>query len=41
MNSDKSDHELAQTIWDYVRFEQPIEKADVIFGCGSADNRTA
>ncbi len=37
----KSDHELAQIIWDYMRFEQPLEKADVIFGFGSADNRTA
>ncbi len=37
----KSDHDLAQIIWDYMRYEQPLEKADVIIGMGSADNRTA
>ena len=38
---EKSDHELSQIIWDYMRFEQTLEKADIIFGFGSADNRTA
>lgn len=37
----KSDKELAQIIWDYMRYEQPPEKADMIVGLGSADERTA
>lgn len=37
----KTDHQLAQIIWDYMRFEQPLEKADVIVGLGSSDIRTA
>lgn len=36
-----NDHQLAQTIWDYMRFEQPLEKADLILGLGSTDIRTA
>ncbi len=39
--NNKSDHELAQVIWDYMRYEQPLEKADVIIGLGSTDVRTA
>lgn len=39
--NERSDRELAQTIWDYMRYEQPLEKADVIFGLGSSDVRTA
>lgn len=31
----------AQIIWDYMRFEQPLEKVDVIIGLGSHDIRTA
>ncbi len=38
---DKSDHELAQILWDYNRFVQPIEASDIIVGLGSADARTA
>ena len=30
-----TDQEFAQTIWDYMRYEQPLEKADVIIGYGS------
>ncbi len=37
----KSDYDLAQIIWDYMRYEQPLQKADVIVGLGSADLRTA
>ncbi len=36
-----TDQQNAQTIWDYMRYEQPIEKADVIIGLGSSDVRTA
>lgn len=36
-----SDRELAQIIWDYMRFEQPLKQADVIIGLGSSDVRTA
>ena len=36
-----TDFDLAQKIWDYMRFEQPIEKADIIIGLGSTDIRTA
>lgn len=36
-----TDFELAQVVWDYMRFEQPLEKADVIIGLGSLDARTA
>ncbi len=39
--NNKSDRELAQIIWDYMRYEQPLEKADVIIGLGSTDVRTA
>ena len=38
---DKSDHELAQIIWDYMRYEQPLEKAGLIFVLGSDDIRVA
>ena len=37
----KSDHTLAQIIWDYMRYEQPLVKADLIVGFGSSDIRTA
>ena len=37
----KSDHDLAQIIWDYMRYEQPLSEADIIIGLGSADVRTA
>lgn len=36
-----TDFESAQLIWEYMRFEQPLKKADVIIGLGSADIRTA
>lgn len=36
-----SDQELAQIIWDYMRFEQLLEKADLILGLGNHDIRTA
>lgn len=35
------DKDLAQIIWDYMRYEQPIESVDVIVGLGSSDVRTA
>lgn len=37
----KSDFELAQTIWNYMRYEQPLEKTDLILGLGNHDIRTA
>ena len=37
----QSDHDLAQVVWDYMRYEQPLEHADAIIGLGSADVRTA
>ncbi len=37
----KTDRDLAQIIWDYMRYEQPLKKADVIIGLGSSDIRTA
>lgn len=36
-----SDQELAQIVWDYMRLEQPLEKADMIIGMGSRDILTA
>lgn len=36
-----TDFEYAQIVWDYMRFEQPLDKADVIIGLGSTDVRTA
>lgn len=36
-----TDFENAQIIWNYMRFEQPLKKADVIIGLGSTDMRTA
>lgn len=36
-----TDHELAQIVWDYMRYEQPLEKADIIIGLGSDDIRIA
>lgn len=36
-----SDKALAQVIWDYMRFEQPLHKADLILGLGSVDTRSA
>ncbi len=36
-----TDFEYAQIIWDYMRFEQPLDRVDVIIGLGSADVRTA
>ena len=32
-----TDKQLAQIIWDYMRYEQPLEKADVIIGLGCHD----
>ena len=37
----KSDIYLAQQIWDYMRLEHPLGKADFIIGLGSSDTRTA
>lgn len=34
-----TDHKLAQIIWDYMRYEQPLKKADLIMGLGSDDIR--
>lgn len=39
--NEKSDKELAQIIWDYMRYEQPPQKADVIIGFGCNDMRVA
>lgn len=36
-----TNYELAQIIWDYMRYEQPLEKSDIIVGFGSSDVRTA
>jgi len=36
-----TDSQLAQIIWDYMRYEQPLGKADVIIGLGSDDIRIA
>lgn len=36
-----TDFEYAQIVWNYMRFEQPLQKADVIIGLGSHDIRTA
>lgn len=36
-----NDHDLAQILWDYNRYEQPLRHADIIIGFGSADTRTA
>lgn len=36
-----TDIKSAQIIWDYMRYEQPLEKADIIFGLGSDDIRIA
>lgn len=36
-----TDFQYAQIIWDYMRYEQPLQKADVIIGLGSTDVRTA
>lgn len=33
----ESDEKLAQIIWDYMRYEQPLQKADVILGLGCHD----
>ena len=41
MSIKQNDKQLAQIIWDYMRYEQPLEKADVIIGLGSTDVRTA
>lgn len=35
------DFENAQLLWDYLRFDYPLKKADVIIGLGSSDIRTA
>lgn len=37
----KTDQQFAQTLWDYMRLDHPLEKADVIIGLGSTDLRTA
>ena len=36
-----TDTELAEILWAYMRYEHPLEKADVIIGLGSSDLRTA
>lgn len=36
-----TDQQLAQIIWDYMRYEQPLEKTDLIFALGSDDIRIA
>ena len=36
-----TDQELAQIIWKYMRYEQPLERADVIIGLGSFYQETA
>jgi uncharacterized SAM-binding protein YcdF (DUF218 family) len=36
-----TDQELAEIVWDYMRYEQPLEKADLILGLGNQDIRTA
>ena len=36
-----TDHDLAQTIWDYMRYEHALERADVILGMGCNDMRVA
>lgn len=38
---DMNDVELAQIVWDYMCYEQPLEKSDIIFGLGSDDIRIA
>lgn len=37
----KTDFELAQIIWDYMRYERPLQKADIVFALGSDDMRIA
>lgn len=37
----KTDQELAQIIWNYMRSEGPLERAGLILGLGSTDVRTA
>ncbi len=37
----QSDRDLAKIVWDYMRYEQPIEKTDLIFVLGSDDVRIA
>lgn len=32
-----TDQELGQIIWDYLRYEQPLEKSDIIIGFGCHD----
>ena len=41
MNIKQNDKQLAQIIWDYMRYERSLEKADIIIGLGSTDVRTA
>ena len=36
-----TDKQLAQTLWDYMILDHPLEKADCILGLGSTDLRTA
>lgn len=36
-----SDRALATILWNYMRLEQPLERADCIIGLGNADVRTA
>ena len=40
-NNCQTDRNLAHIIWDYMKFEQPLEKADCIIGLGNLDIRTA
>ncbi len=40
-NNRQTDCDLAHIIWDYMKFEQPLEKADCIIGLGNLDIRTA
>ena len=37
----KANQQLAQILWDYMKLNSPLEKADVIIGLGSTDVRTA
>ena len=32
---------LAKIIWDYMKLNQPLEKADAIFALGTTDTRVA
>jgi uncharacterized SAM-binding protein YcdF (DUF218 family) len=36
-----TDQELAQVVWDFMRYEQPLEPANIILGLGYADRHIA